>query len=288
MRVNNIVKRIGFIIVIFVFCFSYSLNVNAVDEELDDNGYQIVIDDGADIFTESEESLIYSKMIPIKKYGNVVLKTTNMNKYQSTGYYAEMYYYNKFGNQSGTIFLIDMNNRMIYIFSDGEIYKTITKSRALTITDNVYQYASKGNYYECASVAFEQIEALMENKKIEEPMKYTSNALIALIVSFMFYLIVFGSKTEKEFSGKLLFKNKYISSETINNKDDIKFRLKEEPSITKVRERRKFVLIRNILIVLASILNTSGGSSGDSSSGGGSSGGGSSGGSSGGGGGHSF
>ena len=76
-----------------------------------------------------------------------------------------------------------MDNREIYIFSDGAIYRTVTKSYAESITDNVYSYASKGNYYRCASEAFEQINTLLAGQKIAQPMKNISNVLLALILA---------------------------------------------------------------------------------------------------------
>lgn len=82
-------------------------------------------------------------------------------------------------------FLIDMDNRNIWIHSDGAVYKVITTSYANTITDNVYRYASAGDYYECAAKAYEQITDLLKGYKIAQPMKYINNILLALILALL-------------------------------------------------------------------------------------------------------
>lgn len=94
----------------------------------------------------------------------------------------------EFKDNSGTLFLIGMRSRMIYIFSDVAIYQIITKGRANTITDNIYQYASDGDYYICAVATFSQELPLLEGRRISQPMKYVSNALrafaLALIICY--------------------------------------------------------------------------------------------------------
>ena len=90
-----------------------------------------------------------------------------------------------FGTDSGTLFVIDMDQRNIWIHSDGAVYEVITTAYANTITDNVYRYASKGDYYGCASEAFRQIHELLRGRRIAQPMKYISNALLALILALL-------------------------------------------------------------------------------------------------------
>ena len=79
-----------------------------------------------------------------------------------------------------------MDNREIYLCTNGAIYKTVTSAYANTITDNVYRYASKSQYGNCATQTFVQINTLMGGAKIAQPMKYVSNALLALFFAFMF------------------------------------------------------------------------------------------------------
>ena len=154
------------------------------------NGYDVIIEDNADLLDDEEEEKLAQKMFDITKYGNVAF-VSNEEYCSSTSYFAETAYRRLFGTDSGTIFVIDMYNREIYIFSDGKIYDTITVSYANTITDNTYKFATKAKYYECAEEVFDEIYTLLGGHRIAQPMKYISNILIAIIVAFIInYFIV--------------------------------------------------------------------------------------------------
>lgn len=151
--------------------------------------YEVVIDDQADLLTDTEENNLYEVMLPITEYGNVVFVTADYNPYSELQY-AKNYYYDCFGEESGTLFLIDMDNRKVTVFSDGAIYETVTNSYANTITDNIYQYASSGDYYGCAEEAFTEIHTLLSGRRIAQPMKYTSNFFLAILLAFIINYVV--------------------------------------------------------------------------------------------------
>ena len=151
------------------------------DEEIP---YKIWISDDAQLLDEEEERELAALMQDITAYGNVIFKTTD-DSVRDTESYAREYYKEQAGTDSGILLLIDMDNRMIWIYSDGAIYRVITKSYANTITDNVYRYASDGDYYQCAAQAYSQILALLEGNKIAQPMKYLSNAFLAVILALL-------------------------------------------------------------------------------------------------------
>ena len=219
--------------------------------------YRAFINDEADLLSDIEESKLLDKMKDLLSYGHIGIITINQNS-SSTENFARNYYHQNLGVESGTIFVIDMDNRNVYIFSDGENYKTITSGKAYIITDNIYQYATYEDYYKCASVALDQIQSLLEGKKIAEPMRHISNFVLALTTAFFinFYIVRKVSKI-KQATDKEILKN-----------CDIKFGVGEISAI-KVGEHR--------------VYNPPSSSSGGSSGGGGGGGG-----SSGGGGGHSF
>lgn len=149
-----------------------------------DTGYQTVIEDDAELLSEEEEAALQELLEEITAYGNVAFKTIDSN-YMSTENYARSYYKDMFGTASGTLFLIDMDNRIIWIHSDGAVYKVITTAYANTITDNVYRYASDEEYFVCAQKAFEQMLSLLQGQKIAQPMKYISNGLLAIILALL-------------------------------------------------------------------------------------------------------
>lgn len=186
-------KNLIAFMLLLISCFSFSLTSHAesgtdssepepIFWDNPETGYQVLLEDDAALLDSEERALLAKEMQEITSYGNAVFLTTNYNSYSAASY-AKDFYNVLFGHSSGILFLIDMDNREIYIFSDGAVYRTVTKSYAETITDNVYSYASKGDYYRCASKAFEQVHSLLEGQKIVQPMKYISNILLALILA---------------------------------------------------------------------------------------------------------
>ena len=152
--------------------------------------FEAYIEDHADLLTEEEEMQLLEELKPLTAYGNVIFKSIVYNK-KSTSAYAEEYYNAYFSSESGTIFLIDMVNRELYIYCKNEMSKIITNGVSLTITDNVYAYATREDYYTCASVAFSQIYQKLEGESIPEPMKYTCNGLLALLLALLLnYLVI--------------------------------------------------------------------------------------------------
>jgi len=248
----------GIVLGICLFCVS-AFESDA--KEINTN-YQVIIEDGADLLTKEQETSLYKVMENITEYGNVAFVSVAENS-SSAETFARRFYQEKFGTDSGTVFLIDMDNRMIWIHSDGAIYKVVTTSYANTITDNVYRYASREEYYECAKETFNQIHALLEGDRIAQPMKYISNALLALILAFFinFGVVSYFARLKRPSDTQLLrnMERRFTYTKPIAN-----FTHK-----TKVYDP----------------IESSGGSSSGGSRSGGSSGGGSS---SGGGGGHSF
>lgn len=149
-----------------------------------DTEYRVLIEDGAELLTEEERLELALEMQGITAYGSAAFVTVENNDF-STESFARDYYMDRFGTDSGTVFVIDMDNRNIWIHSDGAVYRVVTTAYANTVTDNVYRYASRGDYYECAKEAFGEIQALLDGQRIAQPMKYISNALLAMILALL-------------------------------------------------------------------------------------------------------
>ena len=177
-------------------------------------GYVAIIDDSADLLTDSEEADVLAQMIYITEYASVAFKSTDNARGMSSKQYAEDYLHELFGTDSGTVFLIDMDNRMVYIYSDGSAYGKITVANANTITDNVYSYASRKDYAGCAKEAFAEMYAILDGRRIARPMKYIGNALLALLLAlFINYLLalVF-SKVRKQRNAEIA-QNAFVAAE---------------------------------------------------------------------------
>ena len=152
---------------------------------------QMAVRDDAELLTDEEEAALLEVMQPITAFGNIAFQSVpEGGNPSSADAYAKSCYQNLFGLTDGAVFLIDMDNRKIYIYCQDAFYKTIPSSRSETITDNIYKYASRGEYYECAAEAFREIYTLLDGGRIAQPMKYVSNALLALIIALLVNFII--------------------------------------------------------------------------------------------------
>ncbi|MBQ6843444.1 MAG: TPM domain-containing protein [Agathobacter sp.] len=208
------------------FCFTLTTTVFASDSNsslsepvtyIQDSGYGVYIEDNANLLTLSEENDLRKTMEPITAHGNVVFLSIDDNPNYSAEDYAEDYGYAHFGTASYIIVLIDMDYREICVYSDGAIYKTVTSAYARSITDNIYRYASDGDYYNCAYHAFDQINTLLEGKRIAQPMKYISNALLAIVLALLinYFIVMHVSRSVKASNAELL--NGIYTKVDINN-----------------------------------------------------------------------
>lgn len=212
-RKNGYIRGLAVLLTCLIF---FGTPINAVAGTYDVNsetGYEVIIDDEADLLSDDEEAALGEKMMEVTPYGNAAFVTVDSN-YTTASSYAKDCYYDCFGYDSGTLFLIDMDNREIYIYSDGQVYRTITKSYANTITDNIYTYASDGDYFTCAYKAFEQAVTLLEGNRIAQPMKYISNAFLALLLALLinYFVVMLTSVAKKPGEKELLEATKHRCS----------------------------------------------------------------------------
>ena len=152
--------------------------------ENEKTGYTAYIDDEENLLSSSEEERLAQKLIPLTEYGNVAfLSGRGENDAASNirDFYKAVFY-----GKSGLIFFIDMGNKEIRIQSGGNFYKTITGDVANSITDNVYVFASKGDFYKTASLAFRQVQGKMEGRFIATPMRWISNFFLAIFLGLLF------------------------------------------------------------------------------------------------------
>ena len=168
-------KKLFRLILTLLLCLLISLSAGAVQEP-------IIVDD-ADLLSDEEEQSLYNTMLEISDYGTPMFWSTRESGNDRT--LVENFYRSQIGKDSGTLFVINMNSRLLTVFSDGEIYRTVTSSEASTITDNVYRYASYGEYYQCADRVFSQIGRLLRGEKIARPMKLISCLLLAIALALL-------------------------------------------------------------------------------------------------------
>ena len=166
--------------------------------ENDETGYEAIIVDEAGLLSSSEKADLLEEMEALTEYTNIAFVSVEENRYSTENLAARL---NKeyFGNEDGIVFIIDVDNRYIWINSMGSVEKVITNDYGQTITDNVYSYASDENYYKCASKAFGQMYRLLEGQWIAQPMKCICNAFLAVAVALLinYFVVRMASRTEK-------------------------------------------------------------------------------------------
>ncbi|MCR4807230.1 MAG: TPM domain-containing protein [Lachnospiraceae bacterium] len=172
---------------------SYSVETNEDGYILvknDASGYEILVDDEAGLLSHDEEKQLVDDMKDCSDHGFILFVSADENSYGNVESYAQDYYRSRIPDENGVMLLIDMDTRKICVYSEGDLQHVVTNSKANIITDNIYTYAHDGDYYTTARIGFEQISDVLNGRAIAQPMKYISNAclaiLIALIINYFF------------------------------------------------------------------------------------------------------
>ena len=186
-------------------CFADQSSTNS------ETGYRTVLVDEADLLSVEEESELLAIMQDSSAYGNVMFLSVDSHDYSTTYRLAESRFEETFGYSNGVIFVIDMQKRMLWITGMDQTQYIITDNYCDTITDNIYTYASDGDYFTCSCIAFEQIHAVLQGKSIPMPMKYICNFLLSIALALVlnyFVAMFLSSKTKaskKEIRSNMIF-----------------------------------------------------------------------------------
>lgn len=128
-----------------------------------------VYDEGM-LFTEEEIKDLEDKANSLSnKYNmDIVILTTNDAKGKSSREYADDFFdYGGFGvgeNYDGILFLIDMDNREVYISTSGTGISFLTDERRERVLDKVFNSGlGDGNYYGATIGFLEETQSFLEN-----------------------------------------------------------------------------------------------------------------------------
>lgn len=151
----------------------------------------IYIFDDADILTYDEELKLQEYLGTLDDDMNYLVATSDTSDYGSDTDSKLRYYYTSVYSSSddGIAFMVDMDNREIYISGYGKAKQLIKNDDALDITDNVYRYASRGDYYDCIQKAYSQADVIVNKGFILRPMRIIVSLLLAILVGFLFTFI---------------------------------------------------------------------------------------------------
>lgn len=190
MHIQNKNMSLPFYLCLIVFIVLASVLMQRMIVKADeDNGttnnmtpYKSVILDEASLLTAEEKAEIKLVMDKIAKKQNILLYTTSDTDSASTRSKAKDSIINNLGS-NGIVLCIDMYNREIYVFAYGSSEKYISNSVGTMITDNIYTYASVGDYHKCCLTGMNQIYSSISGRAITTPMKYICNILIGIVLA---------------------------------------------------------------------------------------------------------
>ncbi len=140
-------KKVSALVFSLVFALVFSVIAFA--------DYNVMIDDGAMLFTEEEEALIDGEAYSFATENNfsVAVVTTDNAMGKSAMEFADDYYdsliFSSGWPEDGMVFLIDMDNREIYVSCAGLCIDEYTDYELNLIVDSGYLYVSDGDYAGC-------------------------------------------------------------------------------------------------------------------------------------------
>ena len=211
-NIRNILVALTIIITCLAsgtFCVAFANDASScVITEDTESGYTIVLDDGANLFLEEEKSELLKQLIKASNYGNAMIVTTDENTYNTTDKFADRYYRDRVGNEPGSIFVIDMSKRQIWIKGFESSQYTLTTAKANIIADNIYKLATNGEYGECAFKGYKLMIKALANQKITGKLKYFGNACLAIMLSVIIvFVVAFVTSVQKRASDKEIIDN---------------------------------------------------------------------------------
>ena len=109
---------------------------------------QVILSDRAGLLegTQTTAILVNARELAEKTGWDIRLVTTADTNGKSAEEYAEDFFMNHYRIDSGLVFLIDMDNRELYIATSGDAIYYLTDERLDAILDTAYEYASEERY----------------------------------------------------------------------------------------------------------------------------------------------
>lgn len=142
-------------VLILCFCFLLFFSALAADQYVFDNAG---LWDGEQNGQLEEMAASLSQKIKME----TVIVTINDAEGKSATAYADDYYdeggFGTGSDHSGALFLIDMDNREIYISTTGKMIRYLTDERIERILDDAYDQVAEGNYADGAKVFLKDVE----------------------------------------------------------------------------------------------------------------------------------
>lgn len=177
--------------------------------------------DYADLLTESEEDTFRKYSEKFEKYDvSVIFLTTNDTEGKSSKVYSDNFYDNNHFRPDGVLFMIDMDNREIYINTVGKYIDILTELDISQALDSSYIHATHGDYALCFTKMSKSIGSEIENYEnpILGAMRFSLPTLLIMIFVTIIVIIVLISKHNR--ANKKTAGEHYVGSDfRVNNRN---------------------------------------------------------------------
>lgn len=176
-------RKAKYFIFLFLVCLLLPIRAEAKSN--------VTIIDDAYLLSDDEYDELEEYLDSLDSSYNYVVATTDESNYgqDEDSILFDFYTENYNSREDGVAFLIDMYHRELYLSGYGKAQYEIKNADAYDITDNVYRYASNGEYYECIYSVFEQCNTLINDGIILRPMRLIVTALVSIILGFLFVFL---------------------------------------------------------------------------------------------------
>lgn len=175
--------------------------------------------DFANLFTNDEEEKLYKEANSFINNHNMdfaIVTINDNNKYSEVEYADDFYDYNDF-KVDGLLFLIDMDNRKIYMSTTGDAIKMYNDYRIDDILDRVYSYMTDEEYYEGTLEFISIIKHYAEKGYPTDSEKESSYALpVSLLLSIIIsFVVVFVYVRKNKLVRKATTAMEYLDNDSV-------------------------------------------------------------------------
>lgn len=206
-------RKVIILLVLFsIFILPIDVNANTQSEE--------TVFDYADLLSETEEETLREYSAKYAKYDiSVIYLTTNDAEGKSSMTYSDDFYDTHPFLPDGVLFMIDMDNREVYINTVGKCINWLEYD-VYDILDETYMYASDGEYFDCLMQTSKQACRIIENhtNPIMGAIRPSSTILLIALGITAIVVVVLLVKHNKS-NNRTLAERYMGSSFVVNNKD---------------------------------------------------------------------
>lgn len=233
--------------VIFYFCLffiPFCVNADFIESDVD---LSLKVYDYANLLDESEERLLHKKAtayIDKTNFDMVIVTISNNERGSAANFASDFYDYNNFGfddEYSGILYLIDMDNREVFIDVSGKAIDVYNDSTLDSMLDEIYEDVSNEDYYEsCVSFINDASDNFSNIDVRENKVNWGLSFIVALGVPTLIVSVMISSHKTIKLAG--------AANDYINRKD------------TKIGVAKDTFLTKNIAKVCIQTHSSSGGS----------------------------